>query len=565
MLKKFRSLTVILVFIIILIAVIVILTGKGSPVTALVEEVRSSLSAAVSVTVPPTSGLLKRSDTPLSPRSYRTDWEKAYKGFSSNRILWTYAGAQFVKTAGPKGVAVQCTVPFWVPETHADKEKMVCTNAKGGYGGSPSDADQGSGLRRPDINSAAWRTYQLGEVKKLIDAGCTSFQQDNPALNTTLVATGGCYADESVAGFRAYIAAKYPTPKWQTLGIKDITTFDYRKETSTKLKKEFEAFQQKSVEDYHDWLHKEAIAYAATKGIKTITFSGNITNGQLPTHKWILPHFDFLISELYAEKPKAVSELRTMAKNMQATGKVNAITLADDDTWLNQRVAASAYALGLTAIAPWDVYLDAGEPRFYGSTSDFANIFSLVSKNTSAFDDYVSGTDEYGSYTSVIPSQGYVDKIDTTTYPERTTVYWTRRGDFKTIATGKTVYIDSVQYATTVNSIVGMLYLPKNSPVSVGDPVYISGAPAEYLISVRKNVNDASKKAVHMVSWRLPTSTSPTGTVVLYLHLKKSDFPTPPTKLMTSSDPVGKAITPVTLGDYYIYPVGNVFWAVLVP
>ncbi len=72
---------------------------------------------------------------------------------------------------------------------------------------------------------------------------------------------------------------------------------------------------------------------------------------------------------------------------------------------------------------------------------------------------------------------GTVTRVDRTTYPERTTVFWSRMQEFKNIPVGFSVYINGKKYTTTVNSTVGNIYLPKNTPVAVGDSVSFT-APA---------------------------------------------------------------------------------------
>jgi hypothetical protein len=275
------------------------------------------------------SGLLKRSDVVLSPRSYKSNWFENFQAFSANRILWTYDGIKLIPEATPKNIPVQCTVPFWVPIGHPQEEQMVCTTASGGYGGKPTDLTGNSSLRRPDINSEAWRAYQLAEVKKLIDAGCTSFQQDDPMLNAYLTEWGGCYQPESKAKYTTYLAGKTPTPGlWQ-------------------------AFQQKSTTNHHQWLHAEARAYAKMRNIPgTIIFSAN-TWGE--RGEWLTSYFDFFLTEAYSTPTTRVQKLIDMAEFADSLGKINSITIPYSDVVLNQRSIASAYALGLVTIAPWDI------------------------------------------------------------------------------------------------------------------------------------------------------------------------------------------------------------------
>ena len=63
-------------------------------------------------------------------------------------------------------------------------------------------------------------------------------------------------------------------------------------------------------------------------------------------------------------------------------------------------------------------------------------------------------------------------------------------------------------------------------------------------------------QAVHVVSWL-------NKPVALYIHLRRSDFPAPPTRVLTPGHPQPTPIDPVVAGDYYVYYVGAPTWAVL--
>ncbi len=501
----------------------------------------AAVTAATAPAAAPTviSGPLKRSDVPFSPRSVSnftpdSNWNNTlqnYNAFFANRIVWTYGGGHALNRAEPLNIPVQCTVPFWVPETNPNKEKMVCTNSSGGYGGYQNDLKFNPPLRRPDVNSEAWRAYQLSALKNLVDAGCTSFQQDTAMLNEHLVSQGGCYQPESKTKYTAFLAGRTSTAQlW----------YD---------------FQKKSTQEYHAWLHSEVRTYAAGKDIADIPFSAN-TEGN--DSSWLAPYFDFFFAEAYASPVAAsndvwVQHLRDMEHAFRAGGKVSGVTIPYSDVFRNQRGIASAYALGLTSIAPWDVYIPSA-PRFFGKPADYASLYKMVRNNKAVFDDYDSWKDYYGTYLSAIPSQGYVESTQLEASTKSTLALWSRRSSFP-ITAGQKVWINNVQYTMPITSPYGVLRVPQGSPVAAGDPVYISSGKEKYLVTIRNNAIDSQKKAVHVVSWRTPD-------VVLYLHLKKSDFPVPPGKLLTP----GKApvsITPITLGNYYIYSLGAPSWAVL--
>jgi hypothetical protein len=247
--------------------------------------------------------------------------------------------------------------------------------------------------------------------------------------------------------------------------------------------------------------------------------------------------------------------LRGVGHKADAMDRVSGVTFPTSDVGLNQRAIASAYALGLTAIVPWDIFVP-GEPRFFADPADFAPLLDMVRTNPAQFDRYAAGNDYFGDYGPVQPGQGTVTEVDRSVYPGRTTVTWSRSSSFKEVALGREVVVGGARYNTIVQSHVGFVYLPEDADVSVGDPLYFLGGANQYLISVRERVDDPSRYAVHAVSWvEQPLS--------LFLHLRRNDFPVPPTMLVTQTHPGPVPITPEVAGDYYVYFVGAPIWAIL--
>ncbi len=597
-------------------------TGPGG--STLPQSKTVAVTAPAITPMAPTiiSGPLKRSDAPFSIRGARklSEWYANYQEFNSNRVLWTYVGASLIPQATPKGIPVQCTVPYWVPETHLDKEKMTCTQGDGTY--KSFDGISGLTLRRPDINSEEWYAYQLQEVKKLVDAGCTSFQQDTPTLNGATVHAGGCYSQGSMDKFRTYLAGA-------ELSNSDIINLT---KTGGALRNQFIDFQKKSTRSYLERLFGDIRSYTKSKNPSVNTlFSGNMINYSAMD---IVPNqLDFLVSEAYSSSDytssgdlnrivaasSTISTLRRIERVGNILSKnrgyrvtnpiVNAVTFPTGDIWLNQRSIASTYALGLVPIAPFDVFyvpVSGTSARFDGNPIDFSNFFKVARNNQPIFDDYVadhsvlpispsdlpkanyfeSQGDSIENYSKVIPFQSYgtVTKVDTTTYPDRTTIWWSKmkQPEFLNpggVRTTSGTYVNATNYAVNIGdnsytlmgrSGVGAIYLPAGlgSTISIGDRVFfdiekiepslVSGQDRGYFITIRKNISNPNKKVVHFVNWR--DTTAP-----LSLYLKKSDFGIPPTKIITSSNPTQTPINPIDLGNYYIYPIENVAWAILVP
>lgn len=377
------------------------------------------------------SGPLKRSDVLLSLIFFRPQWLQAFRDFHANRIVWTYGGERIVPLAAEQGVPVQCSVPFWVPREDPDKLEMSCVTKEG----APISLAAPTNVF-PDINSTKWRSYVLDEMKKLVDAGCTSFQQDGPWLNyQQTVFRNGCYSDASRTAFQEF------EKRGEPLDVADATL--HPSVESNDADGEFEAFQQKATLDYHRWLHREVRDYARESGapVSDIVFSGNFAFSILIQGRsdWLLPEFDFALSEAFGDRKTMPAVLRGIARETTAHTGISGVTFPTNDVWLVQRSIASAYALGLVTIAPWDVHLPKGQPRFFGSPDDFAPMFRMIRENAALFDDFESDSNFYRDrFGPVLPADDTVSK---------------------------------------------------------------PGDPAPYLISVRTNVQEPRLKAVHVVSW----------------------------------------------------------------
>ena len=137
---------------------------------------------------------------------------------------------------------------------------------------------------------------------------------------------------------------------------------------------------------------------------------------------------------------------------------MSGVTFPPDDVWLNQRSIACAYALGLTAVVPWDVFV-VNEPRFFGDPADFAPFLEMVRSNQSLFDDYVSDQDFFGSYGPVLPGEGTVLNVDRS-YPGRTSVTWSRGRSFAMSARADRSSSAASDTKPSCQSTVGTFYLP---------------------------------------------------------------------------------------------------------
>ncbi len=472
-----------------------------SPSFTLVATAVATSSPAESIF----SGPLKRSDVLLTARNadqILSTWQNAFTSYLANRVVWTYRGKEIIPQATPQNIPVQCTFPFWVytnvvgnpwPPT-PNGDAMMCRRPDG----SPMLSTAYGAF--PDINSEAWKAWQLAEVKKLVDAGCTSFMQDGAVLNmkfeksTAVPPENGCYSNDSITKFGATF-----NPPLTAQAVRTTTVPGGSRYT------QWVAFQKKSVQQYHQWLHSETSKYAKdVRGINKVYFSGNLaflqhslthTNADI---NWLSPYFDFFMSEVYSNsQQELVERLQKYTQDVSLFPNINSVSIATIDALQNQRGIASAYALGFVPITAWDGFLS-NSLRYCGGVAcwgvpdpnPFAPFSRLVRDNPTVFDDYTVLQDDF------------------------------------------------------YNPIAGNLaYVGGNTP---------------YLVTVRNHKNDTANRAVHVVSWR-PTLSPST------LYLRKTNFSLPrlPNKIVTTANPTPTPITYTIQGNYYTYPIPAVAWAVL--
>lgn len=476
-------------------------------------------------------GFLKRSDVLLSPRSYRKDWKEAYEAFHANRIVWTYDGPRYIAEVGARGIRVQCTVPFWVPKSAPDAAEMACVDPKGKA--HTIQFHDGSSLTFPDVHTTAWRSQQLKSLKALVDQGCRHFQQDDPALNLSRAYVGGCHSPEARS-----VRSKWMIGRTRPAGDDRTMTHDAEKN---------------GMAEYHKWLHQEVRSYVAARHTgEQVTFSGNIGSHQIQRHRWLIGSFDFLISEIYAPPGRLMDDLKYFAAEVSNSPHVNAVTIVSSDKVLIRRAIASAYALGLVPLIPWDAYVSTKEPRFFGKPQDFAALFGLVRANARVFDMYSQPVPADRS--GVKASQAFVTAVDTATFPDRVTIRWSGQGKDVQIAKNAAIEIGGRKFFAIAESKTGNIYLPRSAKVVEGEPIEFS--QIGYQIEVRRTADQGQRKAIHAVNWSADRP--------LVLHVDKQLFGPAPQTLLTSDDPKPRRIEPVSLGRQWIYSVGEVkTWAIL--
>lgn len=481
---------------------------------------------------------LNRSDVLLSPRFYRSEWKRAFDAFHANRIVWTYAGKRYLEEAAGLDIEIQCALPYFVPDSEQAINEMACLDGRG----VPIDivffdpkTSGGSEQSRvvPDVTRPAWQAYILREAKRLISAGCLSFQQDNAWQNATHVGRGGCRPPNAEVSFRRF--AKENT------GVKG-------------RKPSYGEFQRSEVAKYHAWLHNEMRAFAgATIPRRGLSFSANVSSNQLSRSRWIIPSFDFLISEIYGTRSSMLQSIRDVAAVAQQLEGPSAVTFASADTWLNQRAIATSYALGLVPLVPWDVFLGTQQSRYYGDPDDFARLFKFVRKNSKLFDRSIGISSNYNDYNESVPFEGLTTKVSRSRNADHIEVDWTGGDMRKVIKKGEAVRVGNAAHVVVAESANGKLYLAPSAKIAIGERI-VFGSMDILVVRAKEQVGQ-SKSVIHLVNWG--------NDRVLWLDVPISDSE-PPQQMMIPGDTQPRHIKPFRVGATWRYKLGRIdTWAIV--
>jgi hypothetical protein len=258
------------------------------------------------------------------------------------------------------------------------------------------------------VNHPDFRKTYLWHCEKMLAAGVDGFQMDDPRLNAVVFYWGGCFCDYCMAGFREYLREKVSSKQRVDIGIKDITTFDFRtylrainapsgdafafwegvatREDKLRLraiKKLFLEFQIASVSPFYKDIRLAINKIAERK----VPFSSNNYNGN-----WGYPYnlFDYGVSEL-PEAEVSPEKIYTIISEAKKLDKAQVFTLVSESLELNRLVIATSYASGGHMIAPWDIYIKPtpeGSVRYFGKPEDYIDLYRFVRENKQLFEQY---------------------------------------------------------------------------------------------------------------------------------------------------------------------------------
>ncbi len=247
-------------------------------------------------------------------------------------------------------------------------------------------------------NSEDYREVFMKHARACIDAGADSLQVDDPAMNRGTVKWGGCYCDSCMKKFLPYLSRNASKSELESIGIKNIADFDYKKYLLENDKKEpqwlreyFVRFQNEAVGAYFKDLRNRVTAYAGRH--IPMSFNEYVGNTELNYAQY----FDYGFRELHVSdsRPERIHEKLQMAFDV---GKRQIMTIPKAfkkgyavDVQLARQVIATAYSMGGNIMVPWDTYLRStpeGSERYFGKPEEYADLYGFVRNNAKWFDGY---------------------------------------------------------------------------------------------------------------------------------------------------------------------------------
>ncbi len=253
------------------------------------------------------------------------------------------------------------------------------------------------------INNPELERGYIAYLKRYIDAGADVMQRDEPGANHNATRWGGCFCPHCMKAFRVYLARNTTPEQRAKLGVADVKTFDYAAHLRQKgapvgdafakwkggeLKRLFGEFQMQASVDFHHRTRKAIDAYAGRR----VPFSCN--NG---TRTWspVQLCYDWVFGELsygharpehlYQAMRKAAEHDRIQVVTMPKKGDTR-----DPDGWRRRtrQTIATAYASGGLCMVPWDVYMPRDAPRYFGSPTQYADLFGFVRASAAYLNGY---------------------------------------------------------------------------------------------------------------------------------------------------------------------------------
>ncbi|CAN5347797.1 hypothetical protein BH10PSE7_BH10PSE7_17620 [soil metagenome] len=337
---------------------------------------------AFALAIPPRPGSAPRpSDVCFSSRWARTNAAEAARAFGATRLDWCYGTDKaFFDAMRAVGIrTIGGALNAELPDAGSDNQYTLgrVLDRQGKRVTAPFMKSWG--VFNGCVNSPEYRATYLGRAKQALVAGADWFVTDDPGMNYTAIAWGGCYC-------------RYCRKQAAAEGL-DLDT-------------QMRPFQLRSVKRFYADM-RVAINRAAGR---EITLAGtSVVDTKYRWMAWPQTDFPFSCCEL-GEKGLNSQDLAAKLTGSELAGRPTVITLRSQSIALNRRVLAWCYAHGGNMIAPWDVFL--GEPlssteRFFGNPADYAPLYQFARSLGSLLDEAVPGNElPSGSWSASRPGLG---------------------------------------------------------------------------------------------------------------------------------------------------------------
>jgi hypothetical protein len=355
--------------------------------------------------------LMPRKDTPQ-----RKGTIEAALAFRANRLEWIYQiDEAFVRNANAAGVEVGATMNYnaW-PAVSREQDWLNTFTARDLWGKPVTRCnfrkfkDWRTSQFTADVNIPAWRDFYVTYLRELYRLPVISVMRDNQASTAGLLSDGGSFTDDSVRMFQCYLAERVPPEELQQLGIADPEMFDIRPYLIQRGAPGTDpASEQKK------WLRWDGgpvmRLYAKAQRDAVVDFYREVrqrveddTGRRIPwscnhTGQWgpIERGFDYALGEFYTHQLQ-IETLTEIARRAEQAGKLQGLQGPLDGGWEKReraglvrkmrRFVATAYALGLLPMVPWDMYMPGKARRFSATPDEVADLFKWVRDNEVLFD-----------------------------------------------------------------------------------------------------------------------------------------------------------------------------------
>jgi len=275
----------------------------------------------------------------------------------------------------------------------------------------------------PDQSDPEWLAYYTEYVYYLYQLGIDGLHRDDPAINSGAPRIGGTFTAPAIEYFRNYLQQNYNTQELTNLGVDNIETFNvkdhfldlgapvgdtfWRWRGSPLMPVYLEAMRQA---DREFFLQLKSVVENRT-GIK-VPWSLN-GSGPLRPHE---EAFDYRIGEFqfHHNQPQT---MMIMSEYVRKAGIKQAYVGIVDRNYetkpghvaATRKHIATAYATGTIPLVPWDMYMH-DAPRYFGTYSEYGDLYKFVSDNRNLLDDYeavsASGIDMQAGLYSWFPISG---------------------------------------------------------------------------------------------------------------------------------------------------------------